>query len=53
MFYGATGHDLSLPERERTVWARFEALGLEFLGPQALDGRPARRPPPDCGGSDT
>ena len=26
MFYGATGHELSLPERERTVWDRFEAL---------------------------
>ena len=34
MFYGATGHDLSIPERERTVWNRFEALGLRFMGPQ-------------------
>ena len=34
MFYGATGSRLSLPERERTVWDRMEALGLEFLGPQ-------------------
>ena len=34
MFYGATGHKLSLPKRERTVWNRFRALGLRFLGPQ-------------------
>ena len=47
MFYGATGHSLSLPERERTVWARMEALGLEFLGPQAPGGRQAASPPPD------
>ena len=38
MFYGATGRSLSLPERERTVWARMEVLGLEFLGPQAPSG---------------
>ena len=47
MFYGATGHDLSLPERERTVWARFDALGLEFMGPQAPDGRQSATPQPD------
>ncbi len=47
MFYGATGHELSLPERERTVWARMEALGLEFLGPQAPDGRLSATPQPD------
>lgn len=47
MFYGATGRSLSLPERERTVWARMEALGLEFMGPQAPDGRQAAMPPPD------
>ena len=41
MFYGATGRKLSLPERERTVWARMRALGLEFLGPQVPHGRPA------------
>lgn len=34
MFYGATGHDLSIPERERTVWKRSKALGLRFMGPQ-------------------
>ena len=47
MFYGATGRSLSLPERERTVWARMEALGLEFIGPQAPNGRQAATPPPD------
>jgi len=47
MFYGATGHDLSLPERERTAWARFDALGLEFLGPQSPDGRQSATPQPD------
>ena len=41
MIYGAVGHKLSLPERERTVWTRMEALGLEFLGPQVPHGRPA------------
>ena len=47
MFYGATGKTLSLPERERSVWARIEGLGLEFLGPQAPDGRQAALPQPD------
>ena len=47
MFYGATGHSLSLPERERTVWDRMAVLGLEFLGPQAPDGRQSATPPPD------
>lgn len=47
MFYGATGHSLSLPERERTVWERMTALGLEFLGPQAPDGRQSAIPQPD------
>ena len=32
--------------RERIVWDRFEALGLEFLGPQVPNGRqPAARQP--------
>ena len=44
MFYGATGTRLSLPERERTVWNRMKALGLEFLGPQAPHGRKATAP---------
>ena len=47
MFHGATGRDLSLPERESTVWDRFKALGLEFLGPQAPNGRQASTAPPD------
>ncbi len=34
IIYGATGYSLSLPERERSVWDRMHALGLEFLGPQ-------------------
>ena len=47
MIYGATGRTLSLPERQLTVWDRFKALGLEFLGPQAPNGRQASAPPPD------
>ncbi|MDE0344855.1 MAG: hypothetical protein OXI66_03590 [Boseongicola sp.] len=49
MFYGATGHSLSLPERELTVWRRFEALGMEFLGPLAPKGRSvAEQPEVSC-----
>ena len=33
-------------KRERTVWDRFEALGLEFLGPQVPNGRSAALPQP-------
>ena len=47
MFYGATGSKWSLPERERTVWDRMRALGLEFLGPQAPNGRRAKTAPLD------
>ncbi len=47
MFYGATGSRLSMPERERTVWDRMQALGLEFMGPQALNGRRAETTPDD------
>ena len=47
MFYGATGHELSLLERERTVWARFDALGMEFMGPQSPNGRKSATPQPD------
>ena len=47
MFYGATGTRLSLPERERTVWNRMKALGLEFLGPQVPFGRSPSRAPDD------
>ena len=47
MFYGAIRRSLSDPERERTVWERFDALGLEFLGPQLPDGRKAMSKQPD------
>ena len=47
MLYGATGAKLALPERDRTVWERMQALGLEFLGPQAPHGRPAESAPAD------
>ena len=32
--------------REQTVWRRFDALGLEFLGPQLPNGRPSSSPNP-------
>ena len=44
MFYGATGRRYALPERERTVWDRMQALGLEFLDPQVPQGRRAEAP---------
>ena len=47
MIYGATGHTLALPERERAAWDRMASLGLEFLGPQAPDGWQPSRPQPD------
>ncbi len=47
MFYGACGKRLSMPCRERTVWERFKALGLELLGPQLPNGRPSAKPQPD------
>ena len=47
MFYGATGSRLSLPARDRTVWDRMQALGLEFLGPQAPHGRSTDSAPDD------
>ena len=47
MFYGAIGRKLSLPERDRTVWDRMQALGMEFLGPQAPHGRLASSTPDD------
>ena len=42
--YGAT--KTSWYERERVVWDRFQALGLEFLGPQLPNGRAASSTPP-------
>ena len=47
MIYGATGSSLALPTREKTVWDRMAALGLEFLGPQAPDGWQPATPQPD------
>lgn len=47
MFYGSTGWRLSLPDRERTVWDRMQALGLEFLGPQVPHGRKPASDPDD------
>ena len=47
MFYGAIGSRVSLPQRDRTVWDRMQALGLEFLGPQAPHGRRAKTTPDD------
>ena len=47
MFYGAIGSRVSLPQRDRTVWDRMQALGLEFVGPQAPHGRPAESEPDD------
>ncbi len=47
MMYGATGYQFSLPERERSVWQRFEGLGLELLGPQIPDGQPVVVNQPD------
>ena len=43
--YGAT--EAPWYERERIVWDRFQALGLEFLGPQHPNGRAASSTPPD------
>ena len=47
VIYGATGRSLALPTREKAVWDRMTALGLEFLGPQAPDGWQPSRPQPD------
>jgi len=43
--YGAT--EAPWYERERIVWDRFKALGLEFLGPQLPNGRAPSSTPPD------
>ena len=47
MIYGATGRSLALPTREKAVWDRMTALGLEFLGPQAPGGWQPSGPQPD------
>lgn len=36
-----------MPTREKTVWDRMAALGLEFLGPQAPNGRQPSISQPD------
>ncbi|MDE2802717.1 MAG: endonuclease/exonuclease/phosphatase family protein [Chloroflexota bacterium] len=42
MAYGSLENNpLALPARERSVWTRMEALGMEFLGPQYPAGRQA------------
>ena len=46
MIHGATDdHHLGLPARERNVFDRMEALGLELLGPQHPNGRQATPTP--------
>ncbi len=46
-FFGATDNNrLVLAARDRTVFSRMGALGLEFLGPQAPDGGHQADPPP-------
>ena len=46
MIYGATDDNpLALPARERNVFDRIDALGLEFLGPQSPNGRQAKPTP--------
>ena len=53
LIHGATEQNrLALPERDRSVFSRLEALGFEFLGPQYPHGRPAD-PPPDGLAPDT
>ncbi len=44
--YGATDDNrLALPARDRTIFERMDALGLEFIGPQHPDGRRAEPKP--------
>ena len=46
MIYGATDdNDLALPARERSVFDRMAALGLEFIGPRYPAGRRAQPTP--------
>ena len=46
MVYGCVPDDpQSLATRERSVFDRFEALGLQFMGPQYPSGRRAAQPP--------
>ena len=43
--YGAKDKPAATPERDETIWLRMNALGLEFLGPQAPNGRQAEPQP--------
>ncbi len=44
--YGATDDNrLALPARDRTIFDRMDALGLEFIGPQHPNGRLAEPTP--------
>ncbi len=44
--YGATDDNpLALPARDRTIFERMDALGLEFMGPQHPNGRRAEPTP--------
>ncbi|WP_419909403.1 hypothetical protein [Candidatus Poriferisodalis sp.] len=53
-FYGATDDNrLVLAARDRTVFDRMEALGLEFLGPQAPEGGRRADPTPQGLPADT
>ena len=46
LIHGATDSNrLALPARDRSVFARFDALGFEFLGPQHPYGRRANPTP--------
>ena len=46
LIHGATNSNpLALPARDRSVFARLEALGFEFVGPRHPDGRQADPPP--------
>ena len=47
MICGANAGSLSLVDRERTIWARMETLGLEFSGPRFPSGRLANSLQPD------
>ena len=46
LIHGATEQNsLALPERDRSVFARLQSLGFEFVGPQHPNGRMASPPP--------
>ena len=47
LIHGAMDNNpLALPARDRSVFSRLEALGLEFIGPQYPNGRQANPQPP-------